>query len=175
MCYFIIFSAEGLHLHVSKQSKQVTSARGRRRGGAGESPIILQLRLRRRRSYRALNCLSNKGEQTPRDKDTHCAGCPCVVQGPPMVLSCVGAHGHAQQAHPQNRGGGKTQRERERKKKNNSDPVPRVLSSRRVTRSQLSWLSKEVFSPLCKSTEGDGAASADGGRGRTEVKWSQKH
>lgn len=47
-------------------------------------------------------------------------------------------------------------------KKKNSDPAPRILPSRRVTCSQLSWLSKQVFSPLCKSTGGDGAASADG-------------
>lgn len=51
---------------------------------------------------------------------------------------------------------------REGEEKKNYDPAPRILPSRRVTCSQLSWLSKQVFSPLCKSTGGDGAASADG-------------
>lgn len=67
------------------------------------------------------------------------------------------AHKHADRIAAEERCWG----EREREKKN-SDPAPRILPSRRVTCSQLSWLSKQVFSPLCKSTGGDGAASADG-------------
>lgn len=68
------------------------------------------------------------------------------------------AHKHADRIAAEGRCWG----ERERGKKKNSDPAPRILPSRRVTCSQLSWLSKQVFSPLCKSTGGDGAASADG-------------
>lgn len=61
------------------------------------------------------------------------------------------------------------------KKKNQ---IPWILSSRRVTCSQLSRLSKQVFSPLPTHRRRWGRVSRRGGRGRTEVKrrrGSQKH
>lgn len=81
-----------------------------------------------------------------------------------MVLSCAGgAHGHNAGSTQTSRVAmeEKTLRDGEGRKK---IWIPRILSSRRVTCSRLSRLSKQVFSPRQKAQGGEGAASADGGR-----------
>lgn len=131
---------------------------GWRRGSARKiSRASCSRQLRRRCSYIPLAAWATKTSKHGGTRTHTARGCPCVVQGPPMVLSCAGAHWHTQQAHKHADDGGKTLREREEKKIRSRGFF--LWDEWRVV--GYHGCQNKCFL-LCKSTGGDGAASVDG-------------